>query len=208
MLLFGHLGLTLGAAVTLQGVILKYKSNKKAYPATGDESSVEVQVQPKSFSLSSIVKTLGRNIDIRVLLLGAILPDIIDKPLGLLGIGNGRSISHTLLFLIAFAFAGLLLYSRRKWKIGLVLASGVLLHLILDQMWLTHATLFWPTAGWQFTGGDPSTWFEVWKTALSGDLSVSVPEAIGLLIILGFGLFLIRQKKLGVFIKHGYMEKT
>ena len=61
--------------------------------------------------------------------LGAILPDLIDKPLMALGIGGGRYIAHTLLF--AFVVAGLL--SLWKKKYGLSVLIGMISHLLLDS---------------------------------------------------------------------------
>lgn len=61
--------------------------------------------------------------------LGAILPDLIDKPLDALGIGGGRYIAHTLLF--AFVVAGL--FSLWKKKYGLSVLVGMISHLLLDS---------------------------------------------------------------------------
>lgn len=49
---------------------------------------------------SLIEEKLGYRIDYRVVFIGALLPDMIDKPLGmiLLPLHNGRVFAHTLLF--------------------------------------------------------------------------------------------------------------
>src|SRR5665811_1301066 len=51
----------------------------------------------KSFSETIGLNSLSRFLDIRVLMIGSLFPDIIDKPLGFIGFGDGRSITHTLL---------------------------------------------------------------------------------------------------------------
>jgi len=207
MLLFGHLGITLGAALAVQGV--------KQYSGTNSEKKI-TQLSPteiddklsnprKRFSLVSVTETLAKNIDIRFLLAGAILPDIIDKPLGIFHIGNGRSISHTLLFLFIFTVTGLLLYILRKWKRILILAAGIFFHLILDSMWLNPHTLFWPFNGLQLSAGNPSAWFSYWGSELTGDPLIYLGEAIGFLIIVYFIYFLFKQKKFVSFLKYGYL---
>ncbi len=60
---------------------------------------------------------------------GAILPDLIDKPLEALGIGGGRYIAHTLLFV--FVVAGLFYIWKNKY--GLSILLGMISHLFLDS---------------------------------------------------------------------------
>ena len=85
-------------------------------------------------------------VNLAALALGSMLPDIIDKPLGLIVFGSpnmGRTIGHTLLFLLVLT--ALALYTR-----DIRLASltwGVLAHLILDGMWNSPETLLWPLFG-------------------------------------------------------------
>jgi hypothetical protein len=83
--------------------------------------------------------------------LGAILPDIVDKPLGHLllqsTLDSGRIIAHTLLFLGLVSAAGLMAWRYRLTPLVLVLAMGVASHLVLDTMWDNPTTLFWPALG-------------------------------------------------------------
>ncbi|MBI2076104.1 MAG: metal-dependent hydrolase [Candidatus Aenigmarchaeota archaeon] len=108
MLLFGHIGITLG---------LFYLLNTK----------------------------LKKDIDYRFLILGSLLSDIIDKPLGNIVLynllNNGRIIGHTLLFAVILAAIGL--YRKRI----VYLAGGVFSHLALDRMWGDPQTLLWPLLG-------------------------------------------------------------
>jgi inner membrane protein len=205
MLLFGHLGITLGAAIAAQGTKQYFDRNStNGYVISTDKSKSGIPPWRTKFSLNNITETLGKHIDIRFLLIGAILPDIIDKPLGLFNIGSGRSISHTLLFLLIFTLLGLILYAARKWKRILVLAAGILAHLILDSMWLNPHTFFWPFFGSHFSAGDPSEWLSRWWSLLVGDPIVLICEAIGFLVIAYFGYFLFKQRKLTVFLRDGY----
>ncbi len=113
--------------------------------------------------------------DIRLLVIGAMLPDIIDKPLGhlILPENNGRIFAHTLLFAIA------LLISAVVWRKLTPLSLGVSGHLLLDGMFLEPESALWP-----FFGGFPSTDYDVinWIYAYL-DPYVIAEEAAGLLMI-------------------------
>lgn len=99
--------------------------------------------------------------DLRFLMLGAVLPDLIDTPIGLLWYGqlhSVRLVTHSLPFAGAVMVAVLLSTRRgRPRKRWMPLAIGLLLHLFLDAMWADPATLWWPFLGWSFTAGAAST---------------------------------------------------
>ena len=98
--------------------------------------------------------SLANRIDIRLLLVSSLLPDIIDKPIGQLWLrgtlNNGRIFCHTLLFLLIITFIGVYLYRTRHRNWLLVLSGGVFTHLIFDEMWLMPGTLLWPLYGLAF----------------------------------------------------------
>jgi hypothetical protein len=106
------------------------------------------------FVLGIFVPRLKANINPKYLIIGALLPDLIDKPLGRVifatTIANGRIIGHTLLFSLLIFSIGLYLFEKRRDIIILSLASGSFFHLMEDQMWETPKTLFWPLFGLRF----------------------------------------------------------
>ncbi len=187
MLIFGHAGITLGAATLLAGVA---------------KSRHSTQISKVSWFTS-----LSSYIDVRILLVGSLLPDIIDKPVGQFffreTFSNGRIFSHTLLFLIIITAVGFYLYKRRRAVWLLTLASGTFLHLILDQMWRAPTTLFWPFLGFTFSRGELTDWLSNIFQALVSNPVVYVPEAAGMAVLLWFGLALFRRRKVGVFLKYG-----
>lgn len=95
------------------------------------------------------------NMDLRFLMFGAILPDLIDKPLGLAFFdffGSTRLYGHTLLF-AALVMTVVVLATRRgrprrRW---MAIPIAVMVHLVLDAMWDTPETLWWPFLGGDFT---------------------------------------------------------
>lgn len=81
-------------------------------------------------------------------LVGAVLPDIIDKPLGYLifpEIGDGRLIAHALAGLLIIGITGWCLMKDHLLTGALLL--GVMIHQILDEMWKIPVNWFYPLLG-------------------------------------------------------------
>jgi membrane-bound metal-dependent hydrolase YbcI (DUF457 family) len=120
MLLFGHLGFTLGIVL----------------------------------GLGIIIPRLRTLIDPKYLIIGALLPDLIDKPIGRIifssTIANGRIIGHTLFFALLLILIGLYMYEKNKDKRALTLGIGSFFHILEDQMWAQPKTFFWPLLGLSF----------------------------------------------------------
>ncbi len=85
-------------------------------------------------------------LDFRLVLLGSILPDLIDKPLGAVLQLEARLWAHTLLFLAAILLASLA--PRTRWLAWV--GFGVAVHLLVDLMWLEPDVALWPLYGWGF----------------------------------------------------------
>lgn len=87
---------------------------------------------------------------IPVCIAGAALPDLIDKPLGLLlpgVLGSGRTIFHSLgsigiILLLIFIFI-----QPGSRLPGLGLAGAMALHQVFDEMWALPANWFYPLLG-------------------------------------------------------------
>lgn len=112
-------------------------------------------------------------IDYRLVMAGALLPDLVDAPFG------GARVMHTLLAAVALLVGVMLLTrGRRVWRRRLLaLPIGVFCHLLLDAMWTRTGTFWWPLIGDGFEGdGVPSLQR---PTAL-----LAVQEALGLLALI------------------------
>lgn len=83
--------------------------------------------------------------------IGAILPDLIDKPLGYIFFadvfGNGRIFMHSLLVFSILLIIGLLIWKYLAHPAGLAVAFGVLSHQILDLMWKDPTAWYFPLFG-------------------------------------------------------------
>jgi hypothetical protein len=86
--------------------------------------------------------------DYRVLVLGVLLPDLVD------GLFGGARVLHTLLGSVVL-LAGVMLCTigrretRRRW---LALPIGTFLHLVLDGAFRRTEVFWWPASGWGFDG--------------------------------------------------------
>lgn len=122
--------------------------------------------------------------DLRWVWLGAVLPDLIDKPLGAVlfndYFGTHRLLAHAVIFPVVFFFGVLVLTRRRsgmrKALIGLVI--GALFHLVLDAAWAEPEAFLWPLFGWTFPATDPSALGPLLRD-MARDPRVWVAEAFG-----------------------------
>ena len=124
--------------------------------------------------------------DLAFLVLGSMLPDIIDKPLGLIAFGSpnmGRTFAHTLLFLLLIA--ALSFYSRDMRLNSL--SWGVLAHLTLDSMWNSPVILLWPILG-SFPEAVHLDTLSYLEAIFSGlrDPGILIPELLGLSYLIYF----------------------
>ncbi len=128
--------------------------------------------------------------DLRFLVLGALLADLIDTPIGLVfygQLGSVRLVGHGLI--AAASVMGFVLWRTRRGrprKRWMPLAIGMLLHLFLDAMWQDPETLWWPFLGWEFTPAGPPDAAAFVRSVLT-DWRVWALEAIGLIYLVVLG---------------------
>jgi membrane-bound metal-dependent hydrolase YbcI (DUF457 family) len=170
MLLFGHLGITLGIY----------------------------------FGLGIFAPRLKTIIDPRYLAIGALLPDLIDKPLGRVifasTIENGRIIGHTLLFASFIFLLGLYLYDKNRDGKGLALASGSFFHIFEDQIWAQPTTFFWPLFGLSFPKDSMDyTGMEYFIIMLERSFEPSflqnhITEVLGMVVVIIVAFFWLKKR--------------
>jgi membrane-bound metal-dependent hydrolase YbcI (DUF457 family) len=182
MFLFGHVGLTWG------GALLFVELSHRLAPRGASPGSV-------SEDHAVDVRGSGVGVDYRVVILGSVLPDLIDKPLGvyILGdeLGGGRVFAHSLAFLLLLVLSAVVLQGRVGRSLYLI-AIGAAGHAILDRMWMNTDTLFWPLSGWRPERHDVGDWLEQTLERLFSDPYIYVSEiagAVAVAALLGFLLF-------------------
>lgn len=207
MLLLAHTGIPLGAVWLSQKTATQVRFNlHKLKPGSSFASNPDRCVANDS----SLACLLGTFLDYRLILLGSMLPDIIDKPVGtwLLRniLSNGRVYSHTSLFAALVMVTGVYFYATRKSTSVLCLSFGIVAHLCLDEMWLIPRTFLWPLYGWNFERLDLSHWLEGMLTSLMAKPSIYIPEIIGALCLGIFFWDVIRRGKLKSFLRTGKLD--
>ena len=206
MLLLAHAGLTLGAAVLLNQAFNKVNPPPAIEALEPSAETGEAGKYP-SWGVGKWFSALTKRIDIRLLFIGSLLPDIIDKPVGQLLFGetfsNGRVFCHTLLFLILVSLAGFYLYRSYSKNWLLVISFGTFTHLVLDQMWRAPQTLLWPLYGFAFGKIELTGWAQYVLHSLYADPAVYIPESIGAVILVLFLWILVINRSLVGFIVRG-----
>jgi len=192
MLLLGHLGIPFCVAGVLSGVLTATHPNDIENNDNLELTKQQTRLDRAKVFLRATYKwppSFTSMVDYRILLFGAILPDIIDKPLGFLWLDNGRVFCHTLLFFIVITAIGLYLYQAYNKIALLVVSFGCGIHLILDGMWLEPRTFYWPVYGLSFDrigSGSIGSWFEMIIEGLISNPVVYLGEIFGGLIIVAF----------------------
>ncbi len=90
-------------------------------------------------------------IDYRLVVVGSLLPDLLDAPFG------GARVMHTVLA-SAVLLVGVMLATRHRRQARrrlLAVPIGTFLHLLVDGMWTRAETFWWPFLGRGLGGGLP-----------------------------------------------------
>jgi inner membrane protein len=206
MLFFGHLGITTGIVKTCQELIIPR--------VFGDISHVETDagVRPHSiFRLVSWFRGAVRSIDYRMVLLGSLLPDIIDKPMWIFTGSNvlwdGRGYAHSFIFSFVLLIAGIVFAATRNSTWLLTVSVGAFFHLALDQMWLNPVALWWPLLGPIHREATAGWLASLWR-GLTSDPTDYVSEIIGFAVILYLSLRLLIGRRVMRFLKTGNINLT
>ena len=111
-------------------------------------------------------------VDVRFLLVGALLPDLIDLPVGTLILtgryATGELWFHSLMLPTLYMATVMLLTRRgRRRRAWMALGVGWLFHLVLDGTWTSQEVFLWPFFGWDLPPGEAPFWPLAWQRALS-----------------------------------------
>jgi inner membrane protein len=182
-----HAGLTVLVAFVIQQLFMwrtasSARARSKAMAPVGAEEPREYPPSPRTWRL-----------DYRLVIIGSLLPDIIDRPLGLWLLPDvfgpsTRALGHTLLFNALFVMVALAALRVGGYRAPLVLALASSGHLLIDMMWEVPQTLFWPLYGIGF-GRAESDYTPDWLQWLRTDTCWMMVEAFGALVL---AIFLAR----------------
>jgi membrane-bound metal-dependent hydrolase YbcI (DUF457 family) len=98
--------------------------------------------------------TAPAELDYRFAAFGALLPDLVDKPLKWFlfpdSLPDSHVYGHTLLFSASIILAGLLLLGSTQRTCLMLVGLGSLTHPLVDPVLIYPRTLFWPLLGTEF----------------------------------------------------------
>lgn len=146
--------------------------------------------------------------DFRLIILFSMIPDLIDKTVGHVMLApvlnNGRIFGHTFLFLIVSTLVCIGLFKKYFW----IYSIPIYAHHLLDTIFLTPKTFFWPLFGFGFESYDFNP-FDHWYEIITTDPFTVIGEIVGLAICIWFFVFFKMYVKenflLGL--KHGRLRK-
>ena len=176
----GHVGLSVGMALIVEHALRRRLPFSARVRQGGSPISHAAMEQTRSTSNSTTWL-----IDYRFVILGALLPDLLDRTVSRWLVPeslnpSGRMFAHTLLFAVLLLTCGLIVLvaarlrsrnrpAKRSDYSLLVLALASAGHLVVDRMWEAPATLWWPFYGFRFEGAEfdlsPQwlSWFQTGK---------------------------------------------
>lgn len=160
-------------------------------------------------------------IDYRIVMVGSLLPDIIDKPLVqiIYGLQNhhGHFIAHSFIFSVLMIALGITVFHMKNNKVILILGICSLIHQIFDKMMLLPNVFFLPNINlnhfivlqrFEFVHNIIMPVYTKFPY-MSGIVSyfeepyVFISEVIGLIVIIYFIHKLCSNKKYISFLKYG-----
>jgi hypothetical protein len=135
-------------------------------------------------------------------LFGSVLPDLLDKPLGLFffedSIGYGRVFGHTLLAVLVLLVLGLIIWKWLKSPIVIGIAVGFISHQVLDLMWRQPKIWLYPLYG-PFQGNQTA---EILFSITLRDLKNPSEILLALLLFAGVLLVVYRDSIRSTFSPH------
>jgi inner membrane protein len=155
--------------------------------------------------------SLGRRrIDYRMILIGAVMPDLVDALLGLFLFegDTGRWIAHSVFAAIGITVLIILVFrgDRRQSLFGI--GVGWLLHLVADGMWQAPETFLWPAFGTTFSmvPTEPYSW-DLFLDPIA-HMTTWAGELIGLAILVWFWVAfrLGEADRFRLFLSDGYLR--
>ena len=157
------------------------------------------------FILSQFIPSIRSRLDYRIIALGALLPDLVDKPIGRFlfaeSVASGRLVGHTLVFVLILLIGGYVLLKQRRDSLGVQVAGAGFLHLVEDRMWMSPVTLLWPALGWKFPQGDAYGSFKDYLLDVISHCYVPEPsyefvsEVVGFIVLTGMLVRYVRRHR-------------
>ena len=193
----GPIGLTVAAVWAFSWLLARFQRNVLKVEHT-------IVMAPTSFP-----DRLARSIDYRLVLAGALLPDLIDKPLAFLvnpGFVNNslRSVGHSVVGgLLMLTVVWAVTRGRQRASVG-SFSIALFAHFVLDQMWQLPEVLLWPVLGFVFPPGDVP--YSHWYRVHFSQLPATPPDFIGIGLLVVFAVSMVWNRTLTRFLSTGRLS--
>ena len=201
MFVLGHTGISLLTAYVADRTISRPSANPGSIAEQQDTQTGVTQHQRNHRGYPRL------RIDYRLVLLGTMLPDIIDKPLALLILPDDlyatRAFGHSAFFTGLLLLAAAVLFLRWRSPAMMVIALGSMGHLIMDRMWSVSEVLWWPYHGWGFGGEGGVDAIKGWLDRLYSSPSTYVPEIVGGVVVAAMIVLVCRRRRWVRFLRSG-----
>ena len=187
----GPVGLTLAAAFLLQKL-----PGVPGWFAAGRARNGRQSAEPSIWML-----------DYRFVVLGAFLPDVVDKATAFViapGLVNHslRSFGHSLVGVGLFTAVSVAFTRSLIHRAVLSFALALAAHLVLDRMWNSLDVLFWPVRGWEFSARG-SVPFSHWVNVHFSSLPSAPLDLIGLALLFVIVGRILATRSAATFLKTG-----
>jgi len=163
--------------------------------ATNHDRTVEEPAEVKSPGNQPAAAL--RRIDYRLVAVGSLLPDLVDRAQRAVfrvrrSSPDQHFLGHTLLLNLPLLFAGVSVLRRSGDSRLLVVSAAAMTHLLVDPVIRSPATLFWPLLGLEFPAA----------RGLSPRLT-ALTQVVAAIAVMVTVLALQRRNRLGDFIRSG-----
>lgn len=193
----GHAGLSVAAAIAV-GYALGF--GRGGTNSTGRRGSPPQGLGSTDSRGTQRLGDILRSIDARLVIIGSLAPDILDRPLGMWVLPESldptsRGFGHVLLVNVLLIVLSVVVLRWTGLRAPLVFFLAAAGHMLLDRMWESLDTVLWPIRGTSFGAAEydlsPS-----WLHWLQSGASSFVPEALGALVLVIVGVWLYRRRTL------------
>jgi len=151
--------------------------------------------------INKFEKSAGRDkkfsIDYRYVLIGSVLPDIIDKPLEMIVNHafppHGRMYAHTLLFAAILMIIGMIY--NFKYKNVFIFGVCSFIHVLIDGMWMDPKVFLFPLFGFNLSGPNVYNHELVMSSIFQSYAYLIIGELLGIYLLYRFAKEMLSIKQ-------------
>jgi len=201
--LFGHAGIAVGVGYLAQRLFARRKICSTGFSVSSTSSSTPPP--PNSLRVGQLNPNRPWVPDLRLILIGAMLPDLVDKITGPYLFSATRALGHTPMLNLTMVIFGSVLLWQKGRKGFLIFSLASLFHILQDRIWETSQILFWPFYGVTMPPLGIKSWGQrVYE--LTHFPGLYLPEIFGISIGIALALLAWKRKCCKEFLRRGVLS--